>query len=215
MRGFLVTGTDTDVGKTWFMLKFGALLERENQDFHFLKPVESGCIEPNGDIIPKDAVQFSKLENAPLTTICKYMFKAYASPPKAAEMEGKSINIDQILDFIDKNKENDKNFINIVEGCGGFFSPIAQNKLTADLAESLKLPIILVVKNTLGCINHTLLSIQAIKKLNLDLKVIVLNNMSENTPLDNYSEISNYTNIPVVKLKYNQELTKEILKYIK
>ena len=39
--------------------------------------------------------------------------------------------------------------------------------------------------------------------------------MSENTPLDNYSEISNYTNIPVVKLKYNQELTKEILKYIK
>ena len=52
-------------------------------------------------------------------------------------------------------------------------------------------------------------------KLNLDLKVIVLNNMSENTPLDNYSEISNYTDIPVVKLKYNQELTKEILKYIK
>ena len=42
------------------------------------------------------------------------MFKAYASPPKAAEMEGKSINIDQILNFIDKNKENDKNFINIV-----------------------------------------------------------------------------------------------------
>ena len=42
MRGFLVTGTDTDVGKTWFMLKFGALLERENQGFHFLKPVESG-----------------------------------------------------------------------------------------------------------------------------------------------------------------------------
>ena len=108
MRGFLVTGTDTDVGKTWFMLKFGALLERENQGYHFLKPVESGCIEPNDDIIPKDAVQFSKLENAPLTTICKYMFKAYASPPKAAEMEGKSIYIDQILDFIDKNKENDK-----------------------------------------------------------------------------------------------------------
>ena len=71
------------------------------------------------------------------------------------------------------------------------------------------------MKNTLGCINHTLLSIQAIKKLNLDLKVIVLNNMSENTPLDNYSEISNYTSIPVVKLEYNQELSKEILKYIK
>ena len=48
------------------------------------------------------------------------MFKAYASPPKAAEMEGKSINIDQILDFIDKNKENDKNFINIVEGLRWF-----------------------------------------------------------------------------------------------
>ena len=53
MRGFLVTGTDTDVGKTWFMLKFGALLEKKIKIFHFLKPVESGCIEPNGDIIQK------------------------------------------------------------------------------------------------------------------------------------------------------------------
>ena len=62
MKGFLVTGTDTDVGKTWFMLKFGELLKEHKLKFHFLKPVESGCEEPNGDIIPKDAMQFSKLE---------------------------------------------------------------------------------------------------------------------------------------------------------
>ena len=43
MKGFLITGTDTDVGKTWFMLKFGELLIKNKTEFHFLKPVESGC----------------------------------------------------------------------------------------------------------------------------------------------------------------------------
>ena len=66
MKGFLVTGTDTDVGKTWFMLKFGELLIKNKLKFHFLKPVESGCEEPNNSIIPKDATQFSILENVPL-----------------------------------------------------------------------------------------------------------------------------------------------------
>ena len=83
MKGFLITGTDTDVGKTWFMLKFGELLKEHKLKFHFLKPVESGCGEPNGDIIPKDAMQFSKLEGVSLSKICKFMFKAcllYTSP---------------------------------------------------------------------------------------------------------------------------------------
>ena len=62
MKGFLITGTDTDVGKTWFMLRFGEFLIENKIEFHFLKPVESGCIEPNNKIIPKDATKFSILE---------------------------------------------------------------------------------------------------------------------------------------------------------
>jgi len=214
MKGFLVTGTDTDVGKTWFMLKFGELLIKNKLKFHFLKPVESGCEEPNNSIIPKDATQFSILENVPLNKICKFMFKAYASPPKAAEMENKGIEMDDIIDFINKNKIDDKDCINIVEGCGGFFSPIANNKLTSDLAIELNLPIILVVKNTLGCINHTLLSIQAIEKLGLKIKFIILNDINKKTILDNFKELSNFTNIPIFRLGYNKEIDSKIINYI-
>jgi len=214
MKGFLVTGTDTDVGKTWFMLKFGELLIKNKLKFHFLKPVESGCEEQNNNIIPKDATQFSILENAPLNKICKFMFKAYASPPRAAKMENKEIELDNIIDFINKNKCGDKDCINIVEGCGGFFSPIANNKLTSDLAVELNLPIILVVKNTLGCINHTLLSIQAIEKLGLKIKFIILNDINKKIILDNFNELSNFTNIPVFRLSYNEEINSKIINYI-
>ena len=225
MRGFFITGTDTDAGKTWFMLKFGEFLLKHGCKFHFLKPVESGCWDnPNSPLdkqqklFPKDAMLFSNLENAPLNKICKYMFKAYASPPRAAKMENKSIELEEILDFIETNKYQDKNadedYYNLVEGCGGFYSPIANNKLTSDLAIALNLPVIIVVKNVLGCINHTLLSIQAVKKSGLNIKFIVLNDINEETVLDNYKELSQFTNIPIIRLGFNQDLDSTLLNHI-
>ena len=214
MKGFLITGTDTDVGKTWFMLKFGELLKEHKLKFHFLKPVESGCGEPNGDIIPKDAMQFSKLEGVSLSKICKFMFKAYASPPRAANLENKDIEINDIIDFIEENKIDDDDCLNLVEGCGGFLSPIANKKLTSDLAVKVNLPVILVVNNTLGCINHSLLSIQAIESLGLNIKFIILNDLNEIVPLDNFSELSSYTSIPVFRLKYNEKADSNLINFL-
>ena len=214
MKGFLITGTDTDVGKTWFMLKFGELLKEHKLKFHFLKPVESGCGEPNGDIIPKDAMQFSKLEGVSLSKICKFMFKAYASPPRAANLENKDIEINDIVDFIEENKIDDDDCLNLVEGCGGFLSPIANKKLTSDLAVKVNLPVILVVNNTLGCINHSLLSIQAIESLGLNIKFIILNDLNEIVPLDNFNELSSYTSIPVFRLKYNEKADSNLINFL-
>ena len=214
MKGFLITGTDTDVGKTWFMLKFGELLKEHKLKFHFLKPVESGCGEPNGDIIPKDAMQFSKLEGVSLSKICKFMFKAYASPPRAAKLESKDIEINDIIDFIEENKIDDDDCLNLVEGCGGFLSPIANKKLTSDLAVKVNLPVILVVNNTLGCINHSLLSIQAIETLGLNIKFIILNDLNEIVPLDNFNELSSYTSIPVFRLKYNEKADSNLINFL-
>ena len=214
MKGFLITGTDTDVGKTWFMLKFGELLKEHKLKFHFLKPVESGCGEPNGDIIPKDAMQFSKLEGVSLSKICKFMFKAYASPPRAAKLESKDIEINDIIDFIEENKIDDDDCLNLVEGCGGFLSPIANKKLTSDLAVKVNLPVILVVNNTLGCINHSLLSIQAIETLGLNIKFIILNDLNEIVPLDNFDELSSYTSIPVFRLKYNEKADSNLINFL-
>ena len=84
----------------------------------------------------------------------------------------------------------------------------------SDLAVELNLPVILVVNNKLGCINHTLLTLQAIKKLNLKIKFIVLNNLTENIPLDNYDELSDHTSIPIIKLSYNKKLDTSLINYI-
>ena len=142
------------------------------------------------------------------------MFKAYASPPRAAEMENRSIELDDIISFIKDNESKDENFINLVEGCGGLFSPIAKNKLTSDLATELELPIILIVKNVLGCINHTLLSIEAIKNLGLEVKFIILNDINKEIPLDNFDELSNFTDIPIFRLGYNKDLDSNLMKYL-
>ncbi len=215
MNGFFITGTDTDVGKTWFMLKFGELLIDNNIKFHYLKPVESGCEVVNNQLMPNDALQFSKLENTPLDKICKYKFKTYASPPKAAELESKEIKLENIIKFIESNKLTNSEHYNLIEGCGGFFSPIAKGKLSSDLAVALNLPIILVVKNILGCINHTLMSLKSIENLNLKTKFIILNDTKENTVLDNFQELSSFTNIPIIKLGYNKKIKPVVLKYLK
>ena len=214
MKGFLITGTDTDVGKTWFMLRLAELLKEHKFKSHFLKPVESGCEEPNNDIIAKDATKFSKLEGTSLTSICKFMFKAYASPPRAAKLENKNIELNEILDFINEKKIEDNNCFNLIEGCGGFFSPIANNKLTSDMAIKLNLPVILVVNNTLGCINHTLLTIKAIENLSLSIKFIILNDLSKNIPLDNFNELSEFTSIPIFRLRYNGKADSNIIDYL-
>ena len=142
------------------------------------------------------------------------MFKAYASPPRAAKLENKKIKLDDILNFINEKKDLDNDSFNLIEGCGGFFSPIADNKLTADLAVKLDLPVILVVNNKLGCINHTLLSIEAIKKLNLNIKFIVLNDLSKNVPLDNFEELSSFTEIPIIRLKYKEKADLDLINYL-
>ena len=88
------------------------------------------------------------------------------------------------------------------------------NKLTSDMAIKLNLPVILVVNNTLGCINHTLLTIKAIKDLSLSIKFIILNDLNENIPLDNFKEISGFTSIPIFRLRYNGKADPNIIDYL-
>jgi dethiobiotin synthetase len=119
-----------------------------------------------------------------------------------------------LLDFIEENKIDDDDCLNLVEGCGGFLSPIANKKLTSDLAVKINLPVILVVNNTLGCINHSLLSIQAIESLGLNIKFIILNDLNEIVPLDNFNELSSYTSIPIFRLKYNEKADSNLINFL-
>ena len=82
------------------------------------------------------------------------------------------------------------------------------------MAIKLNLPVILVVNNTLGCINHTLLTIKAIENLSLSIKFIILNDLSKNIPLDNFNELSEFTSIPIFRLRYNGKADSNIIDYL-
>lgn len=196
MKGLFVTGTDTGVGKTWVTTQLIHLLTGQGQDVEPRKPVESGWLDEKGS----DAWQLAEAANktAKLDQICPNRFKVAVSPDIAAEKEGISITIESIFQqCIEGRKENQ---LLIVEGAGGFYSPLCSDGLNADLAIKLKLPVLLVVANRLGCINHTLLSLKAIQASNLAVFGIVLNdlgNLSNVDQMNNEEALKKLTTLPV------------------
>ena len=100
-----------------------------------------------------------------------------------------------------------------VEGAGGFYSPLCSDGLNKDLAKVLGLSIVLVVNDRVGCINHTLLSIEAIEKSKLSLLAIVLNKVDNTTgdddtgvsAMDNQADLQKRCKYPIISIAHNQE----------
>jgi len=169
MKGLFVTANDTNVGKTWVGSRLIAELKNQNISIQARKPIESGWPDTDEGIIETDAW---KLANAireldALDVICPNRFKLPLSPDRAANLENETITLKQLqTDCLRKVTESDFLY---VEGAGGFYSPICHDGLNADLAASLSLPVLLVVENRLGCINQTLLNVEAIQRRGLSL----------------------------------------------
>lgn len=176
-RGIFITGTDTEVGKTWVGTQLAARLYQRGIDLVARKPAESGCIIEGGELIPADARQyFYALEQTQsLESICPYRFKAPLAPVQAARLEHIRITIN---DLATACQSQDNRYL-LVEGAGGFYSPITEDGLNADLAKALQLPVLLVAADKLGCLNHILLSQQAIEAAGLELSAIVLNQIQQ------------------------------------
>ena len=160
MRGIFVTGTDTDIGKTYVATLLAAQLIRNGITVIPKKPIESGCQNEDGKLIPADAsaLRHAAAYEGDLTEVCAYRFEATLSPVRAAHMMNQSVTIEQLNQVC---KYTGDGFV-LVEGAGGFYSPLADNGLNADLAEALQLPVLLVANNRLGCINQILLTAEAI-----------------------------------------------------
>ncbi len=216
MKGVFITGTDTDVGKTWVGKKIIQQLTKDGISVEPRKPIESGW--PT-DITQSDAWKLSHAANKEekLDTICPNRFLAAISPDRAAKIEGKLITISQLSTQCTESFNPEDDFL-YVEGAGGFYSPLCSDGLNADLAKTLSLPVILVVADRLGCINHTLLSIEAIEKTGLTLLGIVLNNVEENNfdsrNMNNYEDLSEKINYPLISFENISEPAEQICRWL-
>lgn len=162
-----ITGIGTDVGKT-----IASAVLTQGLRAEYWKPVQSGLLETDKGTMK------NILGNDLLVHPSIYELKEPASPHYSAALEGISI---ELKDFITPKTENNL----VVEGAGGLMVPLNQNDLLIDLIEKLNIPVVLVSKNYLGSINHTILSIEALKKRNIPL-VGVLFNGEENKATESH-----------------------------
>jgi dethiobiotin synthetase len=206
LRGLFITGTDTGVGKTAVGTALARELYRTGYNVQPRKPVESGCRLENGILIPADGLAYHLAVNRTimLETITPHRFSATLAPPYAARLEKRTISIPQLDAAVRQSLQSDDYCI--VEGAGGFYSPIAEDGLNADLAQALGLPVLLVAADRLGCINHVLLSLEAIRRKNLQCAAMVLNECSQadvNNKMHNIAELKKLTTVPIIKTDFN------------
>ncbi|MDC8444421.1 MAG: dethiobiotin synthase [Nitrosomonas sp.] len=169
--GLFVAGTDTGVGKTYISCLLLHALAARNKAVVGMKPIAAGC--ENGRWQDAELLRFASNVDVPLNDLNPYALQAPIAPHIAALQENVAIEIAYIGQCYDRLTRNAE--VVVVEGVGGFLVPINAHETTADLAKALDLPVILVVGMRLGCISHTLLTVQAIKHAGLCLAGWVAN----------------------------------------
>ncbi len=198
MQGVFITGTSTDVGKTFIGSAIAQALSQRNIKVIPKKPIESGCLNQNGKLIPQDALALKKAANyqGTLSDVCRYPFEPPISPVRAAHLANQTLTTEQLVNCCLQNSE--EGFL-LVEGAGGFYSPLAKNGLNADLAVALQLPVLLVADDKLGVISQVLLNVEAIQSRGLQITGVVLNAREENNNalMDNTADLRERLGCPI------------------
>jgi len=178
MKGYFITATDTDAGKTF--ITAGLLQQLSNQGHRTLgfKPVASGCQLTEQGLQNDDALKLMQAANVPLDyqSVNPYAFEPAIAPHIAAQQAGVTIDMANIANII-AQQQHQADYV-LVEGVGGWMVPLNARETVADLARLLNFPVILVVNMRLGCINHALLTAQAIARTGLSLAGWIANNAS-------------------------------------
>jgi dethiobiotin synthetase len=174
-KGIFITGTDTGVGKTYVSMGIAKALKCRGVDVGVMKPAETGCSIRAGRLMLKDALRLMKVarvRDSP-SLVNPYRFSTPLAPAVAAEREGKAIDPLMIIGAF-QTLSNRHDFM-VVEGAGGIMVPLSGKYTYLDLAKQLGLPVLIVARPGLGTINHTMLTIAALKGRKIGIAGIVIN----------------------------------------
>jgi dethiobiotin synthetase len=176
--GIFVTGTDTGVGKTYVSAIALVQLRSAGIDVGAMKPVETGCAEVKGELVPADALALSEAAAAgdDMRLVAPLRYKTPVAPFVAARLEGRPIDPLVILGAFAK-LSLDHSFV-LVEGAGGALVPLTKSHTMLDLAVELALPVLVVAASRLGGLNHSLLTLEACRARGVEIAGLVLNRMT-------------------------------------
>lgn len=201
MPGFFITGTDTGVGKTYVTLWLAQLLKKEGLEVGVMKPISCGPQRENDALYLKRKLKIKD----PLRLINPIHLPLPLAPYTATRQLKMNIIINKI--FAAFRKLAQLHDCLLVEGIGGVLVPIKHDYLVVDMIKDLALPAIVVARAGLGTINHTLLTVEALRKRKIRIAGIILNGfkrkeLSEKT---NAEIIEELTGIPIMaKLKWQK-----------
>lgn len=181
-KAFFIAGTDTNVGKT--LVAAGLLVAANQQDLTTaaLKPVAAGCEPTEQGLRNADALLLQSVISEPLPyeQINPIALEAAIAPHIAAQQEKRILSADRLAGFCRGSLHQAD--LTLIEGAGGWRVPLNPSETMADLARILRLPVILVVGVRLGCINHALLTVEAIRHDGLTLAGWVANCIDPEMP---------------------------------
>ena len=194
-KGFFITGTDTEIGKTAITAALTHVFQQRGLRVAPIKSLAAG-VEADGmneDVARLHAVQTLGLS---VEEICPLVLREPCAPHIAAQLEGRAIDRSVVLQAIRATAA--KADLALVEGVGGFRVPLIPGWDTADLAADLQLPVVLVVGLRLGCINHALLTAEAIRARGLTLAAWVANTADAKFPhvADNLASLQHGLAVP-------------------
>ena len=216
MPSFLITGTDTGIGKTLVGCGIASAVTEMGQKVGVLKPVETGCeVLDDGDLYPSDAMLLATYANssAPLYQICPFRYELPLAPYAAAKLEKNPIHPEK-LKALFENHTRDYELV-IVEGAGGLLVPITTTYTFADLAMDLQIPTLVVVGSRLGALNHALLTFHYLRAYSIPILGYVLNHPTSTSNVSiktNPQSLSELTDVPCLGILPFLDLTGDLEK---
>ncbi len=184
--GLFITGTSTEVGKTYVAALIVRALVRDGYRVGVYKPAASGCRREGEGPVCDDALALWQAAGKPgsLDDVCPQMFEAPLAPHLAARAEGRQLDSALLRGGLGRWQAGSD--VVIVEGSGGLMSPLGEEEYVADLAIDFGFPLVVVAANTLGVINQTLQTLITASTFRdgLDVAGIVLNHPGQTSPDD-------------------------------
>ena len=203
-KNVFITATGTDIGKTYVSALIVKKMRESGLNCGYFKPVLSGVVEKNGELIESDCnyiINTAKIPDSANNCVA-FWWKEAVSPHLAAERTNEKINIEKIKKMFDA-KQTEYDYL-LIEGAGGITCPLRlQNNekyLLKDLIKELGVNIIIVADGGLGTINSTLLTVEYAKQHNIAIEGIILNNYEPENFMhqDNLKQVEYLTGIKVI-----------------
>ena len=175
MKRWFITGTDTEIGKTYVASHLIRQLVGQGYRVAGMKPVASGCESTSDGLRNDDALSLMAAANVllPYEVVNPYAFEPAIAPHIAAEQAGQLIDIDRISALV---QTIEADYL-VIEGVGGWCVPLGNGCLLAELAKAAADEVIIVVGMRLGCINHALLTAAQIERDGMSIKGWIANHV--------------------------------------